>query len=79
MMKSGGVKFFEKRNIEKSNLFYESMENSKGFYTAVINKDSQSRVNIPFRVGGPTGDEKLEKEFAKEAKKRGLDGLSGHR
>jgi len=79
MLKSGGVSFFEKRNIEKSKLLYETMENSKSFYVAVINKDSQSRVNIPFLVGGPNGNEALEKEFAQEAKKQGLDGLSGHR
>lgn len=79
MLKSGGVSHFEKRNIEKSKLFYETMENSKSFYAAVINKDSQSRVNIPFRVGGEKGNEELEKEFVKEAKKIGLDGLNGHR
>lgn len=55
------------------------MEDSKGFYTAVINKDSQSRVNIPFRVGGPRGDDVIEKKFVQEAKNMGLDGLSGHR
>jgi len=79
MVKSGGVKYFEERNIAKANLLYDTMECSKGFYRAVINKDSQSRVNIPFRVGGPDGDEALEKEFATEAKKLGMDGLSGHR
>jgi len=79
MVKCGGVQFFEKRNISKSTLFYDSMENSDGFYAAIINKDSRSRVNIPFRVGGPNGNEALEKEFVKEAKKRGLDGLAGHR
>ena len=44
-----------------------------------IHAGSRSRVNIPFRVGGPDGDEALEKEFVKEAKKIGLDGLAGHR
>lgn len=79
MLKSGGVSFFEERNIAKAKLFYDTMETSKGFYAAVINKDSQSRVNIPFRVGGVNGNDVLEKEFAAEAKKQGLDGLSGHR
>lgn len=79
MLKVGGVKYFQEENIKKSKLLYKTMEDSKGFYTAVINKDSQSRVNIPFRVGGPRGDDVIEKKFVQEAKNMGLDGLSGHR
>lgn len=79
MLKEGGVKFFEERNIRKSKLLYDTMAQSKGFYNAVINKDSQSRVNIPFRVGGPKGDERVEKKFVEEAKLKGLVGLNGHR
>lgn len=79
MKENKGVKYFEEQNIKKSQLLYKTMENSRGFYTAVINKDSQSRVNVPFRVGGPKGDEKVEEKFVEEAKEKGLDGLKGHR
>lgn len=76
---NNGVKYFEEQNIKKSQLLYETMEKSRGFYTAIINKDSQSRVNIPFRVGGPKGDENVEAKFVKEAKEKRMDGLKGHR
>lgn len=79
MLKSGGVKYFEEKNLEKSKLLYSTIDESRGFYTAIINKDSQSRVNIPFRIGGPKGDETVEKKFVLAAKATGMDGLSGHR
>lgn len=79
MLKSGGVGHFEKQNIEKAKLLYQTMEESRGFYTAVINKDSQSRVNIPFLIGGPKGDTNVQKKFVEEAKAKGMDGLNGHR
>lgn len=36
-------------------------------------------MNIPFRVGGPTGDEHLEAEFLKGAAERNMISLKGHR
>ena len=79
MLKQGGISFFEERNIRKAKLLYRTILESRGFYNAIINKDSQSRVNVPFRVGGPKGDERVEKKFVEEAKLKGLDGLAGHR
>ena len=79
MLKMNGVKHFEEQNLKKSQLLYETIDNSKGFYKAVINKDSQSRINVPFRVGGPNGDEVVEAKFVQEAKLKGLVGLKGHR
>lgn len=79
MLKQGGISFFEERNIRKAKLLYSTILESRGFYNAIINKDSQSRVNVPFRVGGPKGDERVEKKFVEEAKLKGLDGLAGHR
>ena len=79
MRKLGGVEYFEKEAIKKSQLLYNTIAESKGFYTALVDKESQSRVNIPFRVGGPFGDEFVEKSFVQVAKSYGLDGLSGHR
>lgn len=77
MKRNGGVSFFENRNIEKAKLFYDAMKGSKGFYQALVNKDSQSRVNIPFLVAH--GDDEVQKKFVKQAKAKGLDGLAGHR
>jgi phosphoserine aminotransferase len=36
-------------------------------------------MNLPFRVGGPAGDDALEKEFLKEAEGLGMVQLKGHR
>lgn len=79
ILKNGGIEYFEQQNAKKAELLYETIECSKGFFKAVINKDSQSRVNVPFRVGGPYGDDVVEKKFVEEAKKSGLHGLGGHR
>ncbi|XP_065063757.1 phosphoserine aminotransferase-like [Rhopilema esculentum] len=77
MKRQGGVQTFEERNARKAKLFYDTMENSKSFYSAIIDPCARSRVNIPFRVG--QGDENLESKFVAEAKSQGLDGLAGHR
>lgn len=61
----------------KNNMNEEIMLFFYIFLRAVIEKGSQSRVNIPFRVG--KGDENLEAKFTEEAKKHGLVGLAGHR
>ncbi|XP_002158901.3 probable phosphoserine aminotransferase isoform X1 [Hydra vulgaris] len=79
MKKLGGLEYFEKQTHEKSQLLYNTIADSKGFYTALVEVKSQSRLNISFRVGGPNGDESVEKSFVQLAKERGLDGLSGHR
>lgn len=79
VLKNGGIEYFHELNTKKSQLLYGTIEDSRGFYKAVINKGSQSRVNVPFRVGGPYGDEAAEKKFVEEAKSNGLHGLSGHR
>lgn len=36
-------------------------------------------MNITFRIGGPSGDEALEKRFLEEAAAEGLLALKGHR
>jgi phosphoserine aminotransferase len=36
-------------------------------------------MNVPFRIGGPEGDEALEKKFLEETSKKGMIQLKGHR
>lgn len=72
--KTGGLKAMEQRNREKAGMLYEALDQSS-FYRPVVEKGSRSLMNITFRLP----DEKLEEEFAKEAKKNGLIGLKGHR
>ena len=44
-----------------------------------IDHECRSRMNVPFRVGSPEGDEALEKKFIDEAAAKGLMSLKGHR
>lgn len=64
---------------EKSRLLYESMEKSNNFYACPIDANCRSRINIPFRVGGPSGDEAAEAKFLEEAEKLRMFQLKGHR
>jgi len=59
----------------KSDMLYNIIDNSNGFYQSMIDKDSRSRVNVVFRIN----PESLQGPFLKEAMALGLDGLAGHR
>ena len=74
---AGGVAAIEKRNEVKAKLLYDTIETSGGFYRCPVEKNSRSKMNVVFRVGG--GDETMEKQFAKEAAAASLVGTPGHR
>lgn len=76
ILKNGGIEAFHNGNIKKSDLLYETIKASGGFFKAIVNEGSRSRVNIVFRVGE---GEVMEKKFVEEARLKGLHGLSGHR
>ena len=64
----------------KSGMIFDVMHRSEGFYNLVVEPKFRSRVNVPFRIyaeGAPNED--LEAKFLKEADKRGLLNLKGHR
>jgi phosphoserine aminotransferase len=63
--------------LKKSQLIYETINNSNGFYTCPVDVNCRSRMNLPFRIKG--GDEALEKEFLQKAEKLGMMQLKGHR
>ncbi|MDK2126521.1 3-phosphoserine/phosphohydroxythreonine transaminase [Parachitinimonas caeni] len=75
ILKQGGLKAIEQRNIEKAALLYEVIDNSGDFYACPVDKPFRSRMNVPFRLT----DERLDDEFIKEAKVRNLLQLKGHR
>lgn len=79
--KEGGVSEMERRSIAKSHLLYETMQHcaSGNYYCCPIDVDCQSRMNVPFRVGGPNGNEQLEEKFLKEAEAKFMQQLKGHR
>ena len=70
----GGVAAIEKINIEKANLLYDFLDNSKMFHGTVEKKD-RSLMNVPFVTGNP----ELDAKFVKEAEAAGLVNLKGHR
>lgn len=50
--KSGGIKAMEANSQKKSQLVYNLIDNSDGFYSCPIEKASRSRMNVVFRIGG---------------------------
>lgn len=76
---NGGIAAMEQNSAKKSQLIYNIIDNSNGFYGCPIDKDYRSRTNVVFRVGANGGDEALEKEFLKGAEKLGMVQLKGHR
>ncbi|CAG7650441.1 Phosphoserine aminotransferase [Paenibacillus solanacearum] len=72
---NGGLTAMEKRNREKTDLIYQAIDGSGGFYRGVIEPGSRSIMNITFRMQ----NEELEKKFAKESEQHGFVGLKGHR
>jgi len=72
----GGLSVIEKMNIEKANILYNAIDNSKVFEgTATV--EDRSLMNICF-VLKPEYKEK-EADFLEFTKQRGMSGLKGHR
>ena len=74
LKKQGGVAAIEKVNIEKANLLYDFLDNSK-LFRGTAQEKYRSRMNVTF----VTGDKDLDAAFVKEAAARDLVNLKGHR
>ena len=74
VINQGGVKELEKRNIEKSKLLYDILDNSS-FYKPFADKKSRSIMNVTFNLPS----EELEAKFVDEAKAAHMINLKGHR
>jgi phosphoserine aminotransferase len=70
----GGLEKMEAYNVEKACMLYDFIASSD-FYKTTAAKDSQSLMNVTFRL--PSED--LEKQFIAKATEAGLGGLKGHR
>lgn len=77
ILRNGGVEGMADRAREKSQLVYDIINKSNGFYTCPVKPEARSRMNVPFRINN--GDEKLEQEFLAGAQKLGMIQLKGHR
>lgn len=77
--RNGGVDGMAKQANAKSELIYDIIDKSNGFYSCPVQSRVRSRVNLPFRIGSASGDNKLEKEFLTQAEAAGMIQLKGHR
>lgn len=75
-MKKIGLKKLEELAEKRSNLLYDYIDGSEGYYTNPVDPKYRSRMNIPFRV---KKDEQIEAKFIKEAQAAGFIELKGHR
>jgi phosphoserine aminotransferase len=70
----GGVKEIYKINVQKANLLYDFLDNSK-LFKGTVQKEFRSLMNIPF----VTGSEDIDNDFVKQATAKGFVNLKGHR
>ncbi len=70
----GGLDAMKRINEEKAKLLYDYLD-SQSYYIAPVKKQSRSMMNVTFI----TGNEALDKKFAKEAEAAGMKNLKGHR
>ena len=75
MEKNGGLVEFERRADIRSNLIYEVIDKSDGWYSSPVSTGSRSLMNIIFHLP----DETLENRFIEEAAALDLINLKGHR
>lgn len=75
MLDMGGTAAFEKRNIEKSEVLYETIDGSGGFYSNPVAADCRSRMNVPFVLHDAT----LDTAFLDASEQAGMIGLKGHK
>ncbi len=74
LKKMGGLEEMQKRNIEKAQILYDYLDESRLFKGTVC-KEDRSLMNVPF----VTGDEELDAKFVKLATEAGFVNLKGHR
>ncbi|KAM9137516.1 phosphoserine aminotransferase [Pangshura tecta] len=76
---NGGAPAMDKQSSIKSQMIYDIIDKSNGFYVCPVEKKSRSRMNVPFRIGNIKGDEALEKKFLDKAVELNMISLKGHR
>ena len=74
LKKQGGLKKVEEMNRAKAKVLYDFLDQTEFYYTSVAKSD-RSLMNVTFRLR----NEKLDEEFLKQARQRGMYELKGHR
>ena len=75
MIRQGGLQAMETAAAEKSDILYNTIDASGGYYNCPVETASRSHMNVVFRLG----DEDLEKKFLGQAELADLMNLKGHR
>ena len=70
----GGLDAMKAYNVKKAAILFDYLDN-QDYYIAPVEKDYRSMMNVTF----VTGDEALDKKFAKEADAAGIKNIKGHR
>ncbi|XP_067424839.1 phosphoserine aminotransferase [Emydura macquarii macquarii] len=76
---NGGAAAMDKLSFIKSQMIYDIIDKSNGFYVCPVEKKNRSRMNVPFRIANSKGDETLEKKFLDKAVELNMISLKGHR
>jgi len=74
ILEIGGLEEMKRRNERKASLLYDYLD-AQDYYTAPVDKNCRSSMNVVF----VTGVSELDKKFAEEASRAGLKNLKGHR
>jgi len=74
-LKNGGVTEMAAHCKKKSEMIYTIIDQSEGFYQALVSKEFRSRVNIVLTINPKS----IQDKFIKEAHSLGFVGLAGHR
>jgi len=77
LKQNGGVDWIMRRNIQKADLLYNAIDESKMFVATIQKKEDRSRMNICFVLKPEF--EGLFDEFFAFATQRGMVGIKGHR
>ena len=75
LLNMGGLDEMYKRNVEKAKILYDAIDASGGYFKGTAAVEDRSLMNVTYRLP----NEDLEKKFIEEAKKKGFDGIKGHR
>ena len=87
----GGLPAMEERARERSDVFYDIIDSSNGFFVNNVDPSFRSRMNVCFTIGAPAEpltvqaaaqrssvNRALEERFSQEAEAAGLLQLTGH-
>lgn len=75
MLERGGLEAMDQMSKDKSGLLYRTIDDSNGFYTCPVSKESRSRMNVVFLITNTA----LDSRFLEESKAAKLYELKGHR